>query len=62
MVCGLHINFYFDSSKIFVFVDAHSIRVYEDTIDVSLCFILLLSTSVLNIAVPITVNTDKIEL
>ena len=62
MVCGLHINFYFYSSKIFIFADAHSIRVYEDTIDVSLCFISLLSTSVLNIAVPITVNTDKIEL
>ena len=30
--------FFFDSSKGFVFVDAHGVRVYEDTIDVSLCF------------------------
>ena len=63
--------------KFFVFADAHSFRVYEDTIDVSLCFIrdlkvhswfygnkllLLLSASALNITAPNTVNTDNIEL
>ena len=62
VVRGLYVNFYFDSLKIFVFVDAHGSRVYEDTINASLCFILLLSTSALNIAAPITVNTDNIEL
>ena len=30
--------FYFDNSKVFVFVDVHFVRVCEDTIDVSLCF------------------------
>ena len=38
VVCGLHVNFYFDNSKAFVFVDAHGVRVHEDAIDVSLCF------------------------
>ena len=37
-------------------------EVYEDTIDVLLCFISLLSTSTLNITAPNTVNTDIIEL
>ena len=37
VVCDLYVNFYFDSSKVFVFVDVHSFRV-EDTIDVSLYF------------------------
>ena len=36
VVRGLYINFYFDSSKVFAFVDAHGVRVYEDTINVSL--------------------------
>ena len=39
VVCGLYFNFYFDSSKVFVFIYVHGVRVYEDTIDVSLCFI-----------------------
>ena len=39
VVRGLYVHFYFDNSKVFVFVDAHGVRVYEDTIDVSLCFI-----------------------
>ena len=38
MVRGLYVNFSFDSSKVFVFVGAHGVWVYEDTIDVSLCF------------------------
>ena len=38
VVRGLYVNFYFDSSKVFVFVDAYGVGVYEDTIDVSLCF------------------------
>ena len=38
MVLGLYVNFCLDNSKAFVFVDAYSIRVYEDTIDVLLYF------------------------
>ena len=37
VVRGLYVNFYFDNSKVFVFVHAHGVRVYEDTIDVSVC-------------------------
>ena len=38
MFLGLYVNFCLDNSKAFVFVDAYSIRVYEDTIDVLLYF------------------------
>ena len=38
VVRGLYVNFYFDSSKVSVFADAHGVWV-EDTIDVSLYFI-----------------------
>ena len=34
---AITLSFYFDSSKVFVFVDAHGVRV-EDAIDVSLYF------------------------
>ena len=37
VVRDLYVNLYFDSSKVFVFVDAYSFRI-EDTIDVSLHF------------------------
>ena len=37
MARGLYLNSYFDSSKVFVYVDAHGARV-EDIIDVSLYF------------------------
>ena len=66
LVRGLYVNFYFHSSKVFVFVDARSVRVYEDTIDVSLFYgnklLLLLFTSALNITATNTVNTGNIEL
>ena len=38
VVRDLYVSFYFDSSKVFVFVDAYGVGFYEDTIDVSLCF------------------------
>ena len=38
MVRSLYVDFYFDSSKVFVFADGHGVRV-EDTIDVSLYFV-----------------------
>ena len=57
MVWGLSVNFYFDSSKVSVFVDAHSVQVFEDTIDVLLCF-----TEISCITKPSTVNTGDIEL
>ena len=72
VVLDLYVNFDFDNSKVSVFVDAHGVRVYEDQIGVSLCFmeiscygnklLLLLSTSALNITAPNTVNTDNTEL
>ena len=37
VVRDLYVNFYFDSSKVFVFVDVYGFRV-EDKIDVSLYF------------------------
>ena len=37
VVLGLYVNFYFDSSKVFAFVDTHGVRV-EDATDVSLYF------------------------
>ena len=37
VVRGLYVNFYFDSSKVSIFVDAHDSQV-EDMIDVSLYF------------------------
>ena len=67
VVRGLYFNFYFDNSKVFVFVDAQGVRVYEDTIGVCFCMLygnkllLLLPTSALNIAAPNTVNIDNIE-
>ena len=66
VVCGLYVNFYFDCSKVFVFVDAHDGRVYKATIDVSLFYrntlLLLLFTRALNTMAPNTVNIDNIEL
>ena len=38
VVRGLYVNFCFDSSKAFVFVDVHDVPV-EDTIEVSLYFL-----------------------
>ena len=62
VVRGLYVSFYFNSSKVFVFVDAHGSRV-EDTTDVSLYFmenkVLLLPTSVLYITASHIVNTNK---
>ena len=62
VVRGCYVKFYFDSSKIFVFADSPDVRVCEDTIDVSLCFISLLCASALNVTAPNTVNIDNIEL
>ena len=66
VVRGIYVNFYFDNSKVFVFVDAHCEWVHEYTVDVSLFYgnklLLLLSTSALNITAPNTINFDNIEL
>ena len=62
-VRGLYVNFYFDSSNVSVFVDAHGSRV-EDTIDVMFYGnkLLPLPTNALYITAPNTVNTDIISL
>ena len=38
VVHDLYVNSYFDSSKVFVFVDVHGFRRVEDKVDVSLYF------------------------
>ena len=38
LVRGLYVNFHSDSLKVFAFVDAHGVQVYEDTMDAFLYF------------------------
>ena len=66
LVRGLYVNFHSDSLKVFAFVDAHGVWVYEDTMDAFLYFTEIscyyyCPLVALNVTVPDTQNIDSMD-